>query len=235
MLKAPTNPTAAVISRRNPCFGAAAVVYLEKQAPELNCFLSDLRNQLIQILDPARTSENCPRRLEDLIKVKSLHAACFGNAPFLEKEAYGVFFKKTQQEKGFGGEAFLDTISRSLQTYLQEKAPFLVPMSLEYKKADGNIIARCRFVTSDTTVAIVLCTTATTDLEKIERIERLIPDEGKETPASLAFKALGPQAITTFSIISEFDKRTLTMNKHAQVYADVQKEHSGKIQNHFCS
>ena len=70
----------------------------------------------------------------------------------------------------------------------------------------------------DTTVAIVLCVAAAGgEPDKVNRIKAVLDT------ANEAFVALGEQPIDNCSIIREFDKRTLTRGKHAEIFSDVYK------------
>ncbi len=246
-LAPPKDPFSTVASRRNPCYGFAVVAYLEQNFPDVNAFLMQVRNDIIRIVDPERTPENCPRRLPGLIKTKSLHASFYGSAPYIRQSDYSDFF----QSKGTGLDngAVLHSVEDKLKHYLVEQEPQLIPVGLEFKEEDGTILARYRVETKDndtrplaslkqlldegrvgnapvwdpnplrdTTVAIVLCVAVVKeDASKIERIKAVL------TTANEAIKELGTQAIDRYSIIGSYDKRTLTRGKHVQIFSEVEK------------
>jgi len=123
-------------------------------------------------------------------------------------------------------------------------------LGVELKEEDGTILARYRVETMDnderplvslkklldsgkmgttptwnpnplrdTTVAIVLCVAAVGgEPDKIDRIKATLEAANGE------FMSLGQQAIDNCSIIKEFDKRTLTRNKHAEIFSDVYRQ-----------
>ncbi|MDP3705235.1 MAG: hypothetical protein Q8R24_04920 [Legionellaceae bacterium] len=242
------NPLGTVASRRNPCYGFAVVSYIEKNFPDLNLLLMATRDEIIKIVDPDRTPENCPRKLPGLIKTKSLHASFYGSAPYLRQDDYSTFFQS--KEDGLDNGVFLQSIKEKLTSYLSNLAPLLIPVGLEFKEDDGTILARLRVETNDhderplaslktlldsgransapvwdpnplrdTTVAIVLCVAAVRDEPgKIEQIKAVLND------ANVSFRTLGAQSMTNCSIIKEFDKRTLTRGKHVEIFAEVDKD-----------
>lgn len=243
----PQDPKSAIESRRKTCFGLAVVVYLEQNFPNVNTFLMKVRDDIIQIVDPERKPENCPRKLPELIKTKSLHASFYSSVPFIHQNDYFNFFAE------LNGDTFLKTIKEKLAEYLTKQEPTLEPVDLEFKEADGTILARYRVVTKDqdsrplaslkqlldkdselsktpiwdphplrdTTVAIALCVVDVRgDLQKIDRIKSVL-DQAKEN-----FKKLGSSSIENYSIIKEYDKRTLTKEKHVTIFSNVEKNQS---------
>ena len=246
-LAPPKDPLSTVASRRNPCFGFAVVSYLEQNFSDDNAFLMRVRDDIIRIVDPERRPENCPRKLPHLIKTKSLHASFYGSAPFIRQSDYSDFFKSSKA--GLNDGEFLETIKERLSRYLIEQEPRLVPVGLEFKEEDGTILARYRVVTKnndprplvslkqlldagalgnapvwdpnplrDTTVATVLCVAAVKDEpEKVEAIKAVL------SQANDAFQASGEKLIEKYSIIGEYDKRTLTRGKHAKIFAEVDR------------
>ena len=241
------NPRGTVASRRDPCYGFAVVSYIEKNFPEVNTFLMATRDEIIKIVDPARTTANCPRKLPELIKTKSLHASFYGSAPYLCRDHYDIFYRS--KIDGLDNGVFLLFIKEKLTSYLSELEPLLIPVGLEFKEDDGTILARYRVETKDnherplaflkilldsgrrtsapvwdpnplrdTTVAIVLCVAAVRDDPgKIECIKTVLND------ANVGFLALGAQWITNFSLVDAYNKRTLTLGKH-EIFAEVVKD-----------
>lgn len=242
------NPIGTVASRRNPCYGFAVVSYIETNLPEVNTFLMTVRDDIIKIVDPDRTPENCPRKLPGLIKTKSLHASFYGSAPYLRQDDYSTFFQSSTD--GLDNGAFLHSIKEKLTSYLRDLQPCLIPIGLEFKEDDGTILARYRLKTNDsderplvslkrlldsgrmnsapvwdpnplrdTTVAIVLCVASVKDEPgKVEGIKTRLRD------ANEYFRTLSsPQSITHCSIIKSFDKRTLTRGKHVEIFAEVER------------
>ena len=110
------NPIGTVASRRNPCYGFAVVSYIDTNLPEVNTFLMTVRDDIIKIVDPDRTPENCPRKLPGLIKTKSLHASFYGSAPYLRQDDYSTFFQSSTG--GLDNGAFLHSIKEKLTSYL---------------------------------------------------------------------------------------------------------------------
>ena len=249
ILTTPKDPTSTVKSRREHCYGFAVVAYIEQNFTDVNNFLMGVRDNIIRIVDPERRPENCPRKLPGLIKTKSLHASFYGSAPFVHQSDYADFFKSAT---GLDDGRFLETVREKLAQYLNEQEPRLVPVRLEFKEEDGTILARYRVVTKDndprplvslkqlldagtlshaptwdpnplrdTTVAIVLCVAAVQeDLEKIEAISAVL------SLANDTFQSLGEKFIEKYSVIKGYDKRTLTREKHAEIFCEIDKTYS---------
>lgn len=246
-LTVPKNPFGTVSSRRNPCYGFAVVSYLEQNFPEVNAFLMATRDEIIMIVDPDRTLENCPRRLPGLIKTKSLHASFYGSTPFIHQRDYADFFQS--KARGLDNGAILKTIKEKLTSYLRTQKPRLLPVGLEFKEEDGTVLARYRVETldkdkrplaslkraldagqlstvpvwdpnplRDTTVVIVLCDAAVKDEpSKVDSIKAAL------SVANEGFKAFGAQSIDNYTIIKKYDKRTLTRGKHIEIFAEIHK------------
>lgn len=262
-LTPPNSAAEAILSRRNTCYGFAVVAYLE-QFPEVHDLLTETRKKIIQLIDPDRregkSSEggNCPRKSENYIKVKSLHAAVFGAAPSLRQEEYYTcqFFQKpnTFSDNEETRKIFFNSLKTAFEIYQIEKAPQLEPLGLECKPQDGTILARYRFLTNDgdarpldslkktmdpagvlpvwdphplrdTTVAITLCTANLSNLSQ-EIIAAIMMELEN---ASELLRALGNQFIQEFTIV-EYNKRTLTRNKHAvEAISDVSLSHRPSV------
>ena len=250
ILATPKEPKSTVKSRREYCYGFAVVAYIEQNFPEVNNFLMGVRDKIIQIVDPERRPDNCPRKRPELIKTKSLHASFYGCAPFVHQSDYSDFFKSST---GLDEGRFLETVREKLAQYLDEQEPRLVPVGLEFKEEDGTILARYRVVIKDNdprplvslkqlldaerlshasvwdpnplrdaTVAIVLCVAAVQeDLEKIEAIRAVV------SLANATFISLGEKFIGKYSVIKAYDKRTLTREKHAEIFCEIDKTSAG--------
>lgn len=134
-LQPPKNLTEVVPSRRNPCFGFGIVIGIP-QFKEHHAMLKDIQEEVINEIKPEH-------KAPDFIKVKSLHAAFFGNAPFTTPAGYAQFF--TDPEKLNNG-LFLDNLEIELGHYLHEREPRLIPVSLELNRNDGSIMARFAFL-----------------------------------------------------------------------------------------
>lgn len=247
ILSPPHDPLSSIASRRNPCYGFAVVAYLEQNWPDVNAALMQVRNDIIGIVDPERTPANCPRRLPEVIKTKSLHASFYGSAPYIRQSEYADFFQS--KETGLDNGAVLRSLEDKLMRYLLEQEPQLIPVGLEFKAEDGTILARYRLGTNnndarplaslkqvldegragsaavwdpnplrDTTVAIVLCVVAVKDdASKLAQIKAVL------TTANAAIQQLGSRYIERCSIIKAYDKRTLTRGKHVQIFSEVEK------------
>lgn len=254
------DPIKTILSRRTPGHGSTVVSYLEQNDPKANLFLLTVRDAVIKVVDPARTPENCPRNLPELIKTKSLHATFYVASPIFTLESdYWSFFNA---KDGLNQGEFLRDIEEKLIIYLETQEPILVPVGLEFKEEDGTILARYRVKTNDgderpllslkklldserqsrlpvldpnplrdTTVAIVLCVAAVRDdSSKTSHIKAVLDAANKD------FKALGEQSITNLSIIKSYDKRTLTRGegKHVNIFAEVCKNKPESNMSHHC-
>lgn len=243
VLKPPKDPSAAIASRRNPCYGYAVVSYFEQNSPEMNTQLMEFRNGIIAIVDPERNLKKHPRKLMHLIKNKSLHASLYGSTPFLKKSDYFDFY---QAPDGAQSGRLFEDMRDKLKTFLDTKKPILKPMQLEYRE-DGTIIARFEVITQDgdnrplvtlktdfdsslkqqgptwdpnplrdSTLAVVLCVTSLSiDSTESDSLQQYLAEKNLEFTRQPAIP------MNHCSIIDYYDKRTLTREKHANTFAEV--------------
>ncbi len=243
-MMAPTNPQEAIKSRRDSCYGLAVVAYME-QFPDSNQFLAEIRDDINGIVDLATKSSQYS-------KVKSLHAAVAGSAPYITLEDYTAseFYKNKERRDEFGDKEFLCHMEQELQEYLRTEQPILMPVSLEFKNGpgeDGTVLARYKWVpkTPDERPLVSLkqrldpqtivpawdpnnrlreTTVAVSLCVADVRDEPLKAKKIKEILAakSECFRQKGELSINKFTIV-EYDKRTLTQKRHTQTIVEVVK------------
>lgn len=124
VLASPNNSFDNVESRRDACHGSGPNIYLNKnpQLEEDLALLTKIRDEITALVDPERTPENGPRKLPGYIKVKSLHAAFWGYAPFLNEEDNTNYLKSELKN----GESLFD-IRDVLKKLMTEKNFRLTP------------------------------------------------------------------------------------------------------------
>ncbi len=148
LLIPPRDSTEVVESRRKPCYSFSPMVAMEDY-PELYALLLSTRDAVLDIIDPNRKSKKHPIRSDDYIKVTHPHTAFAGPAPVTEKKEFDDFMQLEMSIKDASGHDEMDKIYETLQTHLNEKNPYLVPMGFEFLESSGTIMARYAYKTAD--------------------------------------------------------------------------------------
>jgi len=163
--------------------------------------------------------------------------------PLLEKKE---FIEIYAHEHGLLNSEAMDQMCATLQRYLQEQKPFLHPIKCELMPKDGTILVRFAYKTETSdetplltlaqqldpekkfsawdasnplrykTVTVALCVVDINEMSK----EKLVLIQAVLDRASDKLSAFQDFPIEQFQFISEYDKRTWSLN-HISMYAAI--------------
>lgn len=251
-LTAPKTAQEAIQSRRNPCYGIAIVSNLQEY-PALASLLTEMRDVILQIIDPDRKNKVRPIKDPRYIKQKTFHAAVFGITPLLDRSEFVQTY--TGENSAFNAD-INNRINQILQKHLDEDRPYLEPLKCEIMP-DGTILARFAYKTinaEDETAVLTLGKQldpegkfARWDMGNTQRYKTVavaicvidpeqLADKMPQIHSSIeklttSLQALGKININRFTVIEDYDKRTLSP-KHVIKFREIVK--SSRYLNATC-